>query len=326
MNLLVSLLLQALIYPGLITMILLVILTQWYIRKLSGRAQFRRGPTRTGPAGVLQPLADFIKLLSKEDVVNKYGLKNSPLIIIVLAIGSLISLSLVTPLAITPLYAPYDFIMIAYIMLLAPLSLAYLALSAPNPYSSIASGRYLALLISADPAYVAAHLVPVILATKYYGATFSTYLTSTVSHLLWVTSLTSFMAMVISSIAGFLGLMAVLMIKPFDFPEAETELYWGLFTELGGPRLAMGFFLKFLEKIIFPLIYVMLFLGGVWPAEPSNWLASTTIVLVKYIVVLTLITIIDNSLPRYRPDQGVRFLWKYSYTLTLLSLILAIFS
>lgn len=326
MNSLTLIIFQAFIYPGFITMILLVILTQWYTRKITGRIQFRRGPTRTGPGGVLQPLADFIKLLSKEDVVNKYGLRTSPLAIIVLAIGSLISLSLITPLAITPFYAPYDFIIIAYIMLLAPLALAYLALSTPNPYSSIASGRYLALLISADPAYIATHLVPVILATKYYDAFFSTYLTSTVSHLLWITSLTSFIAMSISTIAGFLSLMAVLLVKPFDFPEAETELYWGLFTELGGPRLAMGFFLKFLEKIMLPLIYVMLFLGGVWPAEPSNWFLSAIVVLVKYMAVLTLITVIDNSMPRYRPDQGVRFLWKYCYTLTLLSLALAILS
>ncbi len=325
MNLL-TLILQALIYPGLLTMILLVILTQWYVRKITGRIQFRRGPTRTGPAGVLQPLADFMKLLSKEDVVNKYGLKYSPLVIIVLAIGSLISLSLVTPLAITPIYAPYDFLIIAYVILLAPFALAYLALSAPNPYSSIASGRYLVLLISADPAYIATHLVPVMLAAKYFNTHFSTYLTSTVSHQLWTASLTSAIAMAISSVAGFLSLMAILMIKPFDFPEAETELYWGLFTELGGPRLAMGFFLKFLEKIVFPLIYAMLFLGGVWPAEPGNWLASTLVVLIKYVVVLTLITVIDNSMPRFRPDQGVRFLWKYCYTLALLGLAVAILS
>lgn len=91
-------------------------------------------------------------------------------------------------------------------------------------------------------------------------------------------------------------------------------------------QASYGVFLKFLEKIVFPLIYAMLFLGGVWPAEPGNWLASTLVVLIKYVVVLTLITVIDNSMPRFRPDQGVRFLWKYCYTLALLGLAVAILS
>jgi len=86
----IKLLFEALIYPGLLTMVILVIVTQWYLRKLAGRIQYRRGPTYTGPAGFLQPLADFLKLLSKEDIVNKYGLKYSPLVLIVLAIGVLI--------------------------------------------------------------------------------------------------------------------------------------------------------------------------------------------------------------------------------------------
>lgn len=324
MNTIIRLLLEALIYPGLFTMVALVIITQWYYRKISGRIQFRRGPTYTGPAGILQPLADFIKLLAKEDLINKYGLKYSPLIVIVLAIAGLVVLTLVTPLAISPVFAPFDFIVVAYILFLAPLALSYLALSAPNPYAGIAAGRYLALLISADPAYIAAHLVPVILATRYYGASYSTYLTSVFSANLWIDSVTSALAMALAAVAGFIGLMAVLMVKPFDFPEAETELYWGLFTELGGPRLAMAFFLKFVEKIVLPIIYVMLFLGGPWPASPTNWWLSAIVVLAKYFVILTLIGLIDNSMPRFRPDQGIRFLWKYAYTLALLAVALSL--
>ncbi|RLG78873.1 MAG: NADH-quinone oxidoreductase subunit H [Thermoprotei archaeon] len=323
MNEWLSILLQSLIYPGLLTMIVLVIVTQWYYRKLSGRIQYRRGPTYTGPAGVLQPLADFLKLLAKEDVVNRYGLKKSPLIIAVLAIGALIALGLVTPLAVQPLWAPYDIVVIAYILLLAPLALAYLALSIPNPYSSIAAGRYLALLISADPIYISSLLTPVILAARHTLVPYSAYLTSTVSAGLWVDSFLSAITMFIAAISGFIGMMAILMIKPFDFPEAESELYWGLFTELGGPRLAMAFFIKFIEKIILPLFYVMLFLGGPWPVNPANWWLSAIVVLVKYFVVLAVIAWVDNSMPRFRPDQGIRFLWKYGYSLAFLALILS---
>jgi len=130
--------------------------------------------------------------------------------------------------------------------------------------------------------------------------------------------------MTIGAIAGFIGLMAVLMVKPFDFPEAESEIYWGMFTELGGPRLAMGFFLKFVEKIVFPIIYVLLFLGGTWPFT-DNWLLGVIIIFIKYFIVLTILSILENSLPRYRPDQGIVFLWKYGYPLAILSLIISIY-
>jgi NADH:ubiquinone oxidoreductase subunit H len=319
-----NLVFESLIYPGLLTVIALVIITQWYSRKITGRIHYRRGPTYTGPAGFLQPLADLIKLVSKEEFINKYGLKKSPLVMIFLAIGGLITLTLVTPLAYAPLMAPYDFIIVAYILLLSPLALAYMALSQPNPYSGIAAGRYLALLISADPAYTASLLAPLILASRHYGSWFSTYATATVSYHLWGMSIASFITMALAALAGFIGMMAVLMIRPFDFPEAEAEIYWGLFTELGGPRLAFSFFLKFVEDIIIPIIYVMFFLGGPWPAAYDNWWLSAIVVLLKYFAVLTVLRLVENSMPRFRPDQGIRFLWKYLYPISFIALALSI--
>ncbi len=319
-----NLVFESLVYPGLLFTILLVIATQWYSRKIAGRIQYRRGPTYTGPAGFLQPLADLIKLVSKEDVINKYGLSKSPVVVAALAIGALISLMLVTPLAYSPVMSPYDIVIVVYIILLSPLALPYLALSQPNPYSGIAVGRYLALLISADPAYTAALLTPVILAGRHFNTWFSLYATSTVTYKLWGLNPASFLGMALGALGGFIGLLAVLMIKPFDFPEAESEIYWGLFTELGGPRLAFAFFLKFVEDILMPIIYVMLFLGGPWPAPYNNWWLSAAVVLLKYWVVLTVIRLIENSMPRYRPDQGVKFLWKYLYPISFLALIVAV--
>ena len=318
-----NLIIESLVYPGLLTIIVLIVTTQWFSRKLAGRIQYRRGPTYTGPAGFLQPLADLVKLISKEDFVNKYGLKLSPLVVIFLAIGGLISITLATPLAYLPLFAPFDFIIIIYIALLSPFALAYLALSQPNPYSGIAAGRYLALLFSAEPAFTAAMLTPVILAGRRSSTFFSTYLTSIVSYRLWSINPASFVAMALAAFAAFLGLMAILMIKPFDFPEAESEIYWGLFTELGGPRLALAFFTKFVEDIVMPILYVMFFLGGPWPADPGNWWLSAIVVLLKYFAVLAVLRWVENSMPRFRPDQGIRFLWKYLYPISFLALVIS---
>ncbi|ADV65315.1 complex I subunit 1/NuoH family protein [Desulfurococcus mucosus] len=319
-----TLVFQSLIYPGLFFMIVLIILTQWLARKVTARIQFRRGPVYAGVAGVLQPLADLLKLVVKKDLVNKYSLKASPLIVISLAIGALVVIPSATPLAIQPLHAEYDAIVVLYLLLLIPFGLAYLAAAHPNPYTAIGVGRYIALLLSSEPAYALTILVPVILASRHYGAGYSLYYTSLVSHMLWAISPLKTVSMALATAAGFLGLMSMLMVKPFDTPEAESELYWGMFTELGGPRLALGFFAKFAERIVYPLIYTLLFLGGAWPFTVGDWLPASIIILAKTIAVFTVLTVIDAALPRYKPEQAVRFLWKYLYPASIISLTLAL--
>ena len=323
----VDILLQLLVFPGLLFMIAMVIFTQWYWRKASARMAFRRGPTRTGPVGLLQPLADFFKLLMKEDATSRIASKYIPVIAASLGVGSLIAVLLLTPLSYAPLYAPYDSIILFYFLVWTSLSIALAALGTPNPYTNIGIGRYLALLVSAEPVLIASFLVPIIVASKAFGAQYSFYLTSLVSINLWTVSPAATIAMILAFIAGFIGLMGVLMIKPFDFPEAETEIYWGIFTEYGGPRLAMLFFVHFMEKIVFPILFVLLFLGGAAPVSiVENYWLGIIVILVKYFIVFTVLCLIDTMMPRYRPDQGVKFLWKYGLTLAALALISVILS
>jgi len=321
----IDLLVQLFIYPGMVFTVFMIIFTQWIQRKIAGRIQYRRGPTHVGPMGMLQPFADFMKLLIKEDVVNKYSMKALPLIIAALGVGSLMALTLMTPIAYKPFAAPYDVIVFFYLALWSSLAIMLLALATPNPYTSLGAGRYMALLASSEPAFIASFLVPVIIASRTSGAEYSLYLTSIQSWKLWVESPLSFISMLIAAIAGFIAMMGVLEIKPLDFPEAEGEIYWGVFTEYGGPRLAMGFFILFTERIIIPLIYAILFLGGTWPFDPSeNLLAAIIMVFIKFFIVFIVLSIIDSVMPRYRPDQAVRFLWKYALTLSILALITAL--
>jgi len=311
---------ESLVYPGLVFVVLLIIFTQWLYRKLSARIQYRRGPIHSGPFGLLQPLADLIKLLAKEDVYNVFGLNIPPLVVISLAIGALSSVTLLTPLALKPLYAPFDAVVVLYLLAFVPFAIAYLALSNPNPYTSIGVARYLALLIAAEPPFVLSFLVPLVIAARHEGTEYSVYLTSNFSYRLWAENPAS---MALAAASSFIAVMALLMVKPFDSPEAEAEIYWGLFTELGGPRLALGMFAKFAERIVYPLFFALLFLGGPWPFQGSGLLPATA-VLLKYLAVYVVLTIVDNSLPRYRPDQAVEFLIKYLYPMSVLSLVLAV--
>lgn len=317
-----KLLTEALIYPGLFFTILFVIFTQWLYRKLSARLQYRRGPIHAGPAGLLQPLADLLKLVSKRDLVNKYSSRRGPLIAVSLAVGVVIAIQLMLPVAPWPIKGDYDILIALYFLLLAPFALAYLAVAHPNPYTSIGAARYLAQLLVAEPVFAASLIVPVYLSSKLGNYSYSLYAASLNSSGLWTAGPIQSASMFLAAVAGFIGMMAVLEVKPFDHPEAESEIYWGVFTEIGGPRLALGFFLKFAERVVFPLLYVALFTGGAWPVEPSNTILSALFLYLKTTLVFIALTIADNILPRYKPEQAIRFLLKYAYPPLISSLIL----
>jgi NADH-quinone oxidoreductase subunit H len=323
MNSVLNLLIQALVYPGLAFTIMLIIFTQWIARKLSARIQFRRGPVYAGPAGLLQPLADLLKLVAKRDMVNKYSLTRSPLLAVSLGIGVLITVQLAIPVAYSPIYARYDAIAVLYFLLIAPFAIAYLAVAHPNPYTTIGAARFLAVLAVSEPVFAASLLVPLIIASRN-GGEFSIYLTSLRAASVWTAGFSESLAMILSTISAFLGMLGVLMAKPFDTAEAESEIYWGVFTELGGPRLALGFFLKFAERIVIPMLFAVLFLGGVWPADPFNWAASALVVYLKTIIVFSVIVVVDSILPRYKPEQAVSFMLKYAYPVAIAAIILSL--
>lgn len=324
-GMIMDLIIQGLIFPGLFFIVFLIIFTQWIYRKITARIQYRRGPCYTGPLGFLQPFADFMKLLVKEDVVTRYSVKHIPIVLASIGLGSLIAILLLTPLSLRPFYGDYDIIILFYLGLWGSFAILFIGLAAPNPYTSLGVGRYMALLVSSEPSFIASFIVPVIIASRFFNVNYSFYKASILSHRLWTIDPFSTLSMILAAIAGFMALMGILEIRPFDFPEAEGEIYWGIFTEYGGPSLALGFFILFTERIVFPLIYVMLFLGGSWPVDITmNYWAGFLIIFTKFILLFILLTVIDNVMPRLRPDQGVRILWKYALTLSVIALIISL--
>ena len=308
-GMIMDLIIQGLIFPGLFFIVFLIIFTQWIYRKITARIQYRRGPCYTGPLGFLQPFTDFIKLLVKEDAVTRYSVKHIPIVLASIGLGSLIAILLLTPLSLRPFYGDYDIIILFYLGLWGSFAILFIGLAAPNPYTSLGVSRYMALLVSSEPSFIASFIVPVIIASRFFNVNYSFYKASILSHRLWTIDPFSTLSMILAAIAGFMALMGILEIRPFDFPEAEGEIYWGIFT----------------ERIVFPLIYVMLFLGGSWPVDITmNYCAGFLIIFTKFILLFILLTVIDNVMPRLRPDQGVRILWKYALTLSVIALIISL--
>jgi len=323
---LVPLVTQYILYPGLLFVIAMVLLTQWIARKVSARVMFRYGPIWVGPFGSLQPLADFLKLLAKEDLTNRLASRHMPIIVASLAVGSLTAIVLFTPLAPDPVAAPLDIIPVFYLLVWSAIAIAMVGMGAPNPYSSIGVGRYLALLASSEPALFASYLVPVILSSKLPSTLpeYSVMRTSLLSAAVWGASWVYAAIMAVALVAALLATMASLELKPFDIPEAEAEVYWGMFTEYGGPRLALIMFVLSTKKIVLLLLFTLFFLGGSAPfSYETSPVAAIIIIFLKYLALFVVMVVVDTIMPRFRPDQAIRFLWKYVFTLSFGAVLVA---
>ncbi len=309
---LIMILLSILVFPGLIFIVALALFTEWYVRKAVAHMQSRMGPKYVGPVGLLQPLADLLKLLSvKEEMKQKYSMTWLAKLFGALGIGAMIACLLLLPLSPVRLVSDYDFLIYIYLFgVWVPISIIVMALSIPNPFAHIGVSRLLTFIIITEPAYFAALLVPVTLASINGEPIYSIYTASVKAIDLWMNPY-YIPLMVIALVAIVVSIQAKAMLNPFNIPEAEQELIAGFATEFSGPVLAVYNLLHDIDLAVSALFVTYVFLGG---PLPFNHLSIPGIILliVKYLVVVTIISIIRSSFGRYRIDQALRVLTKYS--------------
>ncbi|MEM4659158.1 MAG: NADH-quinone oxidoreductase subunit H, partial [Sulfolobales archaeon] len=133
-------------------------------------------------------------------------------------------------------------------------------------------------------------------------------------------SLVQVLVLAVAGISFSIAVLSKAMMKPFDIPEAETEVAGGYLAELSGPALGMAILLHEVELALYVLVFSNLLIP-VPPMLPDalNVVAS----LVKYVVVLTLIVVVAYSMGRIRLDQALRTLFKMPLPLSILSLALS---
>ncbi len=316
---LITYLFSVLIYPGLTFLVVLGLLTQWYIRKLVGRMQNRIGPKYVGFMGIAQPFADIIKLMFvKKELSFRHGLRSFLVIFISLGMGALASAMLFTPISPYLIRAPYDVILFIYLMLWTTIALALIGLSLSNPFTIVGSSRFLTQVLFTEPAIVMSVLAAVIVLSKDSEIPFSIY-SSLAKYSIGPMST---LVIALSLISYIIATIAKSMLKPFDIPEAETELAGGIFAELSGPALALTIVIHYTELAFLNLIAVLLFLGGPYPLSYGDPLGAL-IITTKYVILLTAITSIRASTGRIRIEQALTAILKYPLTLSTLSLIIA---
>jgi NADH-quinone oxidoreductase subunit H len=295
----------------------------WAERKLLGRFQARLGPNRVGPYGLMQPLADVLKLLSKEQSTP------STAVPWMMAIAPVISIfTAVAALAIIP-FGPVGawggefglYGMDVSIGILWPLAFGALAFyglmlggwASGSKYSFLGAMRSAAQLISYEVA-LGLSLLGVILTA---GSLSLTQIVDAQAGMWYVVP--QFVGFAIFLVAGF----AETNRPPFDLPEADAELVGGYNTEYGGMRFGSFFMAEYINVVVISAIATTMFLGG-WHGPGPTALAPLWVVLKMAIFVIIFIWV-RATLPRLRYDQLMAFGWKVLLPLaTLNALVTAI--
>jgi len=297
-------------------------------RKLLGRFQGRYGPNRVGPYGLLQPLADILKLLTKE----QFRPSTSAGLLFVLA-PTISILTAVAAFALIPFGDPQFIfgtkvglygvdVSIGPLYLFAFSAIAFYGImlggwSSGSKYSFLGAMRAAAQLISYEVSQALA-LVGVIFAAQTLSLTGIVHAQAGMWYVV-----PQFLGFLIFLVAGF----AETNRAPFDLTEADAELVGGYNTEFGGGRFASYYFAEYLNVLVVAGITTTVFLGG-WllpfGLHPPGWV-DPIVVLFKMAFVTFLFMWIRATLPRLRYDQLMSFGWKVLLPLaTLNTLVTAI--
>jgi NADH-quinone oxidoreductase subunit H len=316
------LLFRVLVFPGFTFIIIFTMFCDWIERKVEARMQNRMGPKFTGPSGILQPLADFIKLLTKEEITPCETKRNVYRFVPVLAVSVLIFALCFLPIdgnsVIPNISFAGDLIFVMALVSVANFLLFLAGWSSTNPYSSIGAARVLTQFLGYDIPLVMLGLAPAFLAGSITIATIVGLQASFLPYAIlapW-----AFVLFVIT-------MQAELEKDPFDVPHAESEVVGGHETEYSGGKLAFLKLARDVQIVFGAALITVLFLGGASGPVPFGFLPEfwgTLWFVIKVIAIVVASEYMTVLFARLRIDQVVRANWRIILPLSLLSLILTI--
>ena len=302
----------------------------WIERKLSADIQFRYGPSRVGKFGLLQLVADAIKLFTKEDMrprnADRLLFDNAPifmmssvfLMLVAVPVGAVFINGVEYPLAVTEMD-----ISVLYIEAMSAITIFgifMIAYGSNNKYSLLGAFRNFARMVG----YEVPLGITVVSVAIMTGSLNIVEIASS-QGLLW-----NIFLQPIGFIVFFVALMADMGRLPFDQNESEEELVAGWITEYTGMRFGLAFFAEYIHMILGSFLVALLFLGG-WnvPAFVANnavlgLIAPTGFFLLKTLLVLMTIIGMRWAVPRFRIDQVVDLSWKKLLPLSILNLVWAV--
>ncbi len=296
-----ELLLYALVFPGLLFLVASALFLQYVDRKLLARMQNRVGPP------VVQPLADLLKVLAKEDVipggVDARALGLIPLLAFAAVATAFLYMPVVGP---SPLAFQGDLVVALYLLTLPSILLFLVGWMSRNVFATIGGVRAVTQLFIYEVPLFLALLGPALAAGSWSISDVAAW---QANHP-W-----SALLQPIGFTVALVGLQAKLERAPFDIPEADTEIVAGPWTELTGRKLAVMRLSMDMALVAGVVLVADLFLGG--PATPfavpGAWAPALgfAVLAAKALGILGLLAVVRAAVGRVRLDQLSRFGWRY---------------
>ncbi len=310
-------------------------------RKVLAHMQGRLGPMRTGFHGLLQPIADAVKFIMKEDIIpakaDKWVFSVAPIIMLVMAFGAMAAIPFGPGLVAhkVPLWVSNLNIGVLYILGLSSVGTYGVIMAgwaSNNKYSLMGGFRSAAQMISYEIPMAFAIVTVVLMAGSLNLSEIVNAQTHRWFLFTWVGPVVFFLYL-------FSGIAETNRV-PFDLPEAESELVAGYFTEYSGIRFGLFYMAEYMNMMVISLLVSIMFLGGWLPVQipvgghlapvallnralaaipPTLWLLAKLYFFIFFYMWLR------ATLPRYRYDQLMALSWKFLLPLSLGTLLVAAF-
>jgi len=296
-----------------------------YERKALARIQVRIGPNRAGPFGVLQPIADGVKLIFKEELIPATAARVIFILAPIVTVVPALIILAVLPFGptVTIFGRPVDLsvagdinVGILYITAIASISVYGIVLagwSSNNKYATMGGVRSTAQMISYELALGLGFIGPILLA-----GTMSMNKIVEAQEGMWFV-----VYQPIGVLVFLIATLAEVNRAPFDMPEAEQELTAGYHTEYSGLKFAMFFMAEYVKMIAVSAIAATLFFGGYRGPfiDQLPWLGPIYLLL-KVMILLFGMIWVRATLPRLRYDQLMGFGWKFLLPVALFNVVL----
>ncbi|MBK8022116.1 MAG: NADH-quinone oxidoreductase subunit NuoH [Chloroflexi bacterium] len=295
--------------------LVLVILLIWLERKIAARVQDRIGPNRVGPFGLLQNVADAVKLILKEDITpagaDRLIFNAAPII----AVLSVLMIWVVVPF--TPVHIGAD-LSIGLLYFVAVSSVGTLAImmagwASNNKYALLGAFRVVAQLVSYEVPMIVALLVPVLIAGSL---SMQDIVRAQIGMWFIVPAL-------VSAVIFYVSNLAETGRAPFDLIEAESELVAGYNIEYSGMKFGLFMANEFMHAFTANVLFAVIFLGG-WsgPGAEQFPLLGFVYLMLKTGVIYLFSLVLRATVPRVRIDQMMSFNWKFLVPVAIVNLLI----
>lgn len=319
---------QVLLFPGLSFILSYTLYAEWLSRKTVARLQNRMGPLHTGWQGILQPVADFIKLLVKEDITPAAAqamiFNITPIIIFAIPLAS----SFLIPIqSITSLYGyepiaafEGDLIIVLFLMSLNVLAVFLAGWSSGNLFGAVGATRVALMMLAYEIPLGLVAISPAIMAGSLSIINIVDWQVASVQSFLAAPTLSGVLlgiVMLIGLVIYTICLLAELEMRPFDMSEAETEIVHGWQVEFSGVKLALLNSGHNVKMVLAAGLLTSLYLGG--PTGPI--LPPFVWFIVKTSFCVIILSNLSALFARFRIDQMVAGAWRYLVPLAVLQVM-----